>query len=507
MSSRSGHPGSTQASRPTVAYQVASPAGTVWLGLGAAQLAALAITLAFTVGLMLTGAPLPVTLFVACSGAALSAWPVCGRTCLQWIPLMSLHTGARVIGALRWYLPAGDLRGTTTLSAGSAGSAVAEPDVMSRLWRPMTLGLGESPLLLGSSAGGAAALIDPRRHTVTVVLATTPTGRFGLLDAAGQDASLQLWGSALGTLLHLPDVAHLQWLTHASPDRHLPATGSSDLLQQDQAELLGQARAQARRHTTLLSVTATIAGSGSRSHRRAGHRTPDDAAAQSAQLLAQQVAAALLAADILSYPLPPEELATTLRHLLDPTLPQADTEPDRAAGTLAVSTRSTWTHCVTDDVLHRAFALTGWPRTSLRADWLAGLLHQPPAEETSRTLTVQARPVGQAQATRRARAGTAKARLDAADRQRLGFAPSVAAALDESGSEQTEAELVAGYRMADVTALLTLHAPTLALLDSASGQLRTTALTHRLELRPLHGQHQHALTATLPLGAPHGGRA
>jgi hypothetical protein len=516
MTSRTSQPGSagvsTTGSSSTVTYQVPSPAGTVWLGLGAAQVAALAITLLITVGLMLTGAPLPVTLLVACAGAALSAWPLAGRTGLQWIPLLTVHTIARVVRALSWQLPINDLCITTAMSADPATSDFSEPDLLGgRVPRRLTLGLGEPPLLLDGALGGVAALVDPRRHTVTVVLATTPTGRFGLQDAPGQDASLQQWGSALGTLLHLADVAHVQWLIHTGPDLHLPDPYQTDLLRQDQAKLLQRARVQARRHTTLLSVTATVTGSGSRGSRLAGRRTAAasraDTAMAVAQPLAQEVASALLAADILSYPLSAEELTGRLRHLLDPVHPEADGDADQGEGPLAMSARSTWTHCATDDVLHRSFAVTGWPRTSLGADWLAGLLHQPPASGTSRTLTVQARPIGQAQAARRARAGTAKARLDAADRHRLGFAQSAAAGLEESASEQTEAELVAGYRMADVTALLTLHAPTLALLESASGQLGTTALTHRLELRPLHGQHQHALAATLPLGASHGGRA
>lgn len=528
MSSRTGQPGSgtpssvgaSGGSISTVSYHVPSPSGSVWLGLGAAQLAALAATLLVTVGLMLTGSPLPVTLVVAGAGAALGTWPVAGRTCLQWIPLLAVHTAARITGALHWRLPLGELHHPTAMSAGPATWNSSQPDPHGGgATRRLTLGIGEAPLLLGTGLGGVAALADTRGRTVTVMLATTPTGRFGLLDPAGQDASLQLWGNALATLLHLPDLTHVQWVTHTGPDLHLPTIEPVDPLQQDQAALLTRARAHARRHTTTLSVTSsvtatatgiapgTVAGSVLHGDRRPRRRSAAEPAVALAQPRAQEVAAALLGADILSYPLNPDDLTATLRHLLDPTHPQVAGEPVEDEGPLTLSARSAWTHCATDDVVHRVFAVSGWPRTGLRADWLAGLLHQPLTEGTSRTLTVQARPVGQAQAARRARAGTARARLDAADRQRLGFASNAAAALDESDAEQIEAELVAGYRMADVTALLTVHAPTLALLDAASSQLRTTALTHRLELRPLHGQHQQALVATLPLGARHGGRA
>ncbi|MCU1622064.1 MAG: hypothetical protein JWL79_909, partial [Frankiales bacterium] len=132
------------------------------------------------------------------------------------------------------------------------------------------------------------------------------------------------------------------------------------------------------------------------------------------------------------------------------------------------------------------------------------LLHDTPTCGASRTLSVHTRPVASEHAARRARAASAKARLDAGDRSRLGFTPhaggSVSDTLAETDAAATEAELVAGYRMADLSAVVTVSAPDDARLEGACRQLRALAAAQRLDLRPLHGQHSAALAAMLPLG-------
>lgn len=212
----------------------------------------------------------------------------------------------------------------------------------------------------------------------------------------------------------------------------------------------------------------------------------------------------MLGSDLLARPLPAAELAGLLRLLLDPCLPDHGTASgSEVADPVAhgvLSMRSDWNRCRTDDILHRCYAVAGWPRLQLTADWLAPLLHEPLPESTSRTLSVHARPVPPEQAARRARAAGAKARLDAADRGRLGFTPAAADSFAETDAAATEAELVAGYRMADLSAVVTVSAPDEDRLDGACRQLRALAAAQRLDLRPLHGQHSAALAATLPLG-------
>jgi hypothetical protein len=539
---------------PTVTYRLTGPAGTVWLGLGASQVAGLAATVLMAVLLMLARAPLPLTLVLLVVGGAASAWPLAGLTAVQWLPRLTRRAWQRLRRTDQWRQPLEDVRSSTPFR-GSAPPAETAAALESPLLPAnpaatvVRLGAG-APLRLHAGPAGLAIVEDPHRQTITVVLATTPTGRFGLLAPDAQHSALQQWGSTLATLLHLPRVQHVTWLAHCGPDTHPPASsleGSSggaaadrDVLLRDQAELLAQAHGQATWHRQLLAVTlatrhgalhatrteGTADSTRPRQQRRGRGRGQETHTGQAAHAIAQQAAAALLAADILSYPLTTTELSDELRRLLDPQHPgtaaalveEEPLAPGCALTPVALSARARWTHCRTDDTTHRTFAVTGWPRTSLRADWLAPLLQHPLTPATSRTLTVQARPVSAAHAARRARASAAKAHLDTADRQRLGFTAAATSALDAADAEQTEAELVAGYPMAEVTALLTLHAPSdsqaghqrndsCGPLDAAAADLRSAALTHRLDVRPLHGQHDTALLATLPLGQPLGGRS
>jgi hypothetical protein len=478
-------------------YALPAGSGAVWLGLGPAALTGLAVTLLVCVALMLASGPLWAVGLMAATGVAVTAWPVAGRTGVQWVPTLTGQLLRRLLGADRWYHPLPQLCRPTDSPS-----------------RPRSVVLLRAPagrkVQLVSAGEDLALLRNAQRGTATIVLATTPAGRFGLLDPGAQDSELHRWGSSLGGLLSLPSLSHLQWIVHTGPDTaaitslddgrfepgRVGAAGLGDgRLEQDHAALEAAARAQARTHLHLLTVTLAAAGTG---RRRADRTDGGDAVAQAA---AREAGAALLAADILSYPLTAAELPAVLRQLTDPSHPQprVGDEPT-AAPAVALSGRQGWTHCRLDDTVHRSYAVTGWPRTTLPADWLAGLLHHPTTEDTSRTLVVQSRPVAPEHAARRARATAAKARLDAADRQRLGFVPAAGTALDEVDAEHTAAELVAGYPMADLTALITLHAPDLPTLDAAAAGLRTAAVSQRLDLRPLHGQHFHALAVTLPLG-------
>lgn len=500
----------TPATTPSVAtaqrYTLPAGGGTVWLGLGPSALTGLATTVLSSVALMLSGAPLLPVLLLTATGAAAAAWPVAGRSALQWAPLLTTELAKRLLH---------QDRATASLAILSTRAAVTNhqpEEFTSRVaQRPRVLLRVQpepSTVELLSATGDVALLHDPARGTSTVVLATSATGRFGLLDPSTQATELHRWGTSLASLLSVPHVRQVQWIVHTRPDTTSttpapPDPAGTGVLAHDHALLLASAHGQARHQLHLLAITFATA------HRGRRRRTPTLDPTREAALLAaaREASAALLGADILSYPLTATELPPLLRTLLDPTLPTDPTVTATCAtnhGPLTLSGRSAWTHCRTDDTLHRSYAITGWPRTDLHADWLAPLLHHAPVDGTARTLMVQARPVTPEHAARRARAGAAKARLDTADRQRLGLTPAASNALDELDAEHTEAELLAGYRMADLTSLLTVHAPDPHLLEQAAGSLRTVAVSQRLDLRPVHGQHSRALTVTLPLGLPTG---
>lgn len=503
---------------PALTYTLPTASGRLWLGLGPAALGALAVTALAAVLLMLTGAPLWLAVAVTAIGSATGLWPVAGRSILQWLPVAVRHVTGRVTGRAAW-TTASDTAGVAgpSLDSGSEEGSLEAGRVRGHGRTPHTSRLalprGWGRLHIAQAAPDVALIGNRSRGTSTVVLAVTGTGTFGLLDPHAQDSELSRWGGSLATLLALPRLRHLQWLTHTRP-QSLPAAADltgpdlngsglngSDLAA-DYANLVRHTCSQALTHTHLLALTVT---------------------AEDPELVrstVRQASATLLAADLLCCPISPDELPRLLRRLLDPALPDATlSDPGtgrsnaiahtaaRSPEPPALSLRTGWSSCQTDDTHHRAYAVTGWPRLPLPADWLAPLLHHPPEPGTARTLTVHARPVSPQHASRRARASAAKARLDSADRQRLGFTADAGSALDAADAEHTEGELLAGYRMADLTALSVLHAPDLTSLHASARDLTALTVSQRLDLRPLHGQHHHALGAALPLGKQPGGRS
>jgi hypothetical protein len=518
MSGHHSREGGADATRP-LRYALPGAAGSVWLGLGWLRLTGLAVTVAAVVLLLVAGLPLWAVTPMGAGGAAVSALPVAGRPLLGWLPIFVTHQLARVVGANGWVRP---LLPGTQEGAGTASS------------QQLRIGIGPRELRLecpeGSSdrhPGAPAAIAHGRDRRRTVVFEVVALGRFGVLDPCEQDTELARWGSSLAVLYADPSVRAVQWLTHTRADTRSdtggpdarPAVpdqpgsgglGGPEELRADYQHLVAAVTSQACRQRHLLAVTLTPtdvtfrhAASAARHDRFARPGLLEGSIGDWVTRAAQDAATALLAADLLARPLSAHELGTEIRLLLDPAAlddgPVRD--PERWA---PVSTRTDWDSCRTDDTVHRCFTVTGWPRLALSADWLAPLLHDTPAAGTSRTLAVHTRPVAPEPAARRARAASAKARLDASDRSRLGFTPhaggSVSDTLAETDAAATEAELVAGYRMTDLSALLTVSAVDAQHLDLACRQIRTLAAAHRLELRPLHGQHLSALAAALPLG-------
>ena len=535
-------------------YTLPALDGTIWLGLRPASLAALGGTVAAVVALLMVGAPLLLAALVLLAGAVPAVVPIAGRTPLSWLPLLVRHAASRLLGNLGWHftrledsdddLPAalGHGRRARFVPApvGEPSSRRSPATVGPR--RPTTVPLppecGRLYLRsLDSGAGDTApigVLFDRDSRDLTVIFEVIGTDRFGLLDPAGQDSQLTRWGTCLSVLAADPRVQRVQWLTHSRPDMsshvderclHEAVADDGDteppghpkgtfdipggVLLADYQDLVGRATRAALRHEHLLTLTLSPASTGRGKTVGRPGRAAAAAAGQDHTLVdgVRDLAALLLSADLLPHPLSPAELGSTIRRLCDPNLPdhylpersQAPADP-RQWGLL--SRRRQWDSCRTDDTVHRSYAVTGWPRLALPADWLAPLLHTPPPDGTSRTLAIHAQPVTPAHAARQARAATAKARLDAADRSRLGFSPATTDTLAQTDAAAREAELVAGYRLTVLTALLTVSAPDPDRLAAASRAVQTLSVTHRLDLRPLHGQHPNGLVGCLPLGRP-----
>lgn len=534
----SGTRRSTEQAAEAAHYQLPRPAGTVWLGLRLSSLLLLATALACAIVLVLAGAPAPVAVGLLLLAAVVTLVPVADRPALHWIgPATRHHLRRR---HLTWSAPDAD-------AAGRLRRAPLPPECgrlqVTELHTPDRSQAPAVALLLHnarrhSSRGHSSPGPRPRdaslpqysqdlgtvsalpRGARTVVLEVGASGGFGLLDPFSQDTTLAGWGGALDALAADSRVLRVQWLTHTrlvAPSR--PSLADADDLTRsltrdltgDYDDLVAAVTAQAWTHTHLLSVTLR----------------PDvrgDARLDVLGLIEQirDVTALLLTADVLARPLDLAELGSVLRLLTEPdyaldlremSLRAQEASQDSSLDGGQASrpdqwgvrcNRADWTAVRTGDAWHRSYAIANWPSLPLPADWLTGLLGSTPPDGTSRTLSVHARPIAPVHAARQARAAAAKVQLDAADRSRFGLSgtPGSATPLDDQRATDAaalETELAAGYRMLHTRAVITVSATSQVRLQQAASTLRATAATHRLDLRPLHGQHQHGLVATLPL--------
>ncbi len=451
--------------------------GELWLGLRPLPIAAIALTVGTAVGALYLGAPLPVGAALLIVGGIVGLWPAGSRPLVEWLPAAAGHLCAIATGAVRWVSPAGSLTGR-------------QRDTALRL--PPEY--GQLTLVSAHVADGMALVDDRRAGTVTVVLEVAGADRFALAGGAEQARLLTGWGQALTMLGADRALLRVQWVARAGPERRDPA-GWMNARQPAADQGAGHAQFAAAvanaavRHQGWLAVQW---------QRPSGARTPGWYEAAAGR--ARQITGALAGAELASRPLPAGELGALLRGFVDPDLPDGLT----VAGPGQIgpaSRRTSWDALRTDDAWHRSFAVTGWPRLPLHPAWLEPVLLAVPAG-ACRTLAVHLQPVPAAIAVRQARAARAKARLDAADRARLGMVDSIAASQTETDGADQEAELVAGYTTHRLTAVLTVTAPGPAELRAACETVRAAAATARLDLRPMHGQHDLAFVAALPLCRP-----
>jgi len=203
----------------------------------------------------------------------------------------------------------------------------------------------------------------------------------------------------------------------------------------------------------------------------------------------------------------PTELAQALRSRLDPSglasmdLRQASL--GRSAGLVSLAnagplaTEAAWDHWRTDGSLHRSFYVAEWPRQGLPADWMSGLIFWAGAV---RAITLVLEPVAPRASREAVRSASTRIDSDTEHRSRQGFR--VGAELKRAAADVVtrEEELIAGFPEFTYAGIITITAPTLGALDRASADVDQVAAAHGLELRALHGRHDQAAVASLPVG-------
>lgn len=451
-------------------FGTGAPAG-IWLGLGLSQVVILAAALICTVVLLALRAGLVAGLCPLLLAAALTLVPVGGRPLSGWLTPAVGHLPAVATGAARWRAA---LPQASTTSAGGWSQD-------RRLRLPPECGQVRLRQLLDPATGlPLAVLTDRRPLAATVLFSVAGPDRFGLLDPDGQDRHLTGWGRALTALAQRDrDTGRVQLLervTVTEPDTDAATEWTAH--RGADAELSSLAQAVGQATVRRDSVLAVHLGS---------LRDPSAAIGR-----ARDVAAQLLAAELVARPLTEAEIAGLFGRLLRPG------EPTTIGDVGPVSRRAAWDHVRTDDTWHRSYAVTTWPGSPVPASWLSSLLLASP-RTGAWSISVHLAAVPPELAARIARAARAKAELDRADRARLGLTASAAADKAVIESADMDAELVAGHATHRLGCVLTCTAGSPEELEDCARGLRDAVGSAGLTVRPLHGQHHLALAASLPL--------
>lgn len=490
------------AGSPRRTYRLSPVDHTGWLfGLGLAQLVTIGTSVVVgTVLLFAVATAAGLTVLICGAMAGLVRWR--GTSVIELLP-----QGVRFARQ--------GLRGQAWFAAQPFGVAAPGEEMPPVLADQEVLVVDAGGIGGGGREKAVAVVRDSRTRTYAATLRVAGSP-FRLMDAAEQDWLVTQWGVALqGFVSERPAVRQLRWSEWAAPagvsehrswldnqtaDAPVPdAKASYDWL-------LSSAGPQATRHEVLVTLTVQPERTGPRkgyAKRRDWTREGVELALSEARLFAERLTAAGL---IVSGPLEPVEIARAMRVRLDPTCRPALDGRLRSLGQEAgqvdlsnagpLAARSRWTSWQVDGSWHRGFHVTEWPRLDVPAGWLGGLVMW---ARSVRSITVCFEPVPRSRSQRSIVRDASKIASDVDHRSERGMRVGAHHRRAARAVEEREEELVSGYGEFAYAGIVVVTAPTIEQLDRASEQIVQAAASVGVELRALHGRHDQATAASLPL--------
>jgi hypothetical protein len=367
---------------------------------------------------------------------------------------------------------------------------------------------------LGRVGGRVGIVRDRGDGSVAILLRISGEG-FLVAERTEQDERLGSFGQALaqfGREGHpVVRVTWSQWLAPAGIEIHRAWLAGTQRAEPDPSmvaaydEVLAEAGQSATRSEVIVALSVGL----SRVKVLASH-SGDRLLAAVDRLLdeADRFAGQLQRGGlVVSRPLSAANIAQVLRERLDPTAMRRIELRARSLGELAgvVSSGNGFPLAIeearssirTDGSVHRVFRVAEWPRTALRADWLAGFLC---GSEAVRSFTVSFVPQSRRAAKREASLLATKAASSIDDKQSHRRRVGAEERRAQSAAEALDEELEAGAGMELFFGLVDVCAPDLDSLESACEQTIQLAGNCGMELRPLDLRQGEALVAALPMG-------
>lgn len=482
-------------------YTLSPPDRTGWMfGLGLAQLGVCAFSV-FAGVIVMSIYNVPIGIAVGVAGIGLGIARVGHMTLLEAIPHSLRWSKATVAGGQVWYA-------VVPLVGGDQDKAA--PSVLDD---HELLIVDAGHVGVGAAGTKIAVSRDTKANTYSATLRVAGK-QFSLVESHDQDHLLNQWGVALQSFIaERSPVVSVRWSEWAAPagldehrrwlNEHMAADPLLDVRSAYEL-LLREAGSQTTRHETLVTVTINPGKMSLRKRQKQDAvRTAVDTLLAEMRLFGQRLEGADLA---VSRPLTPGEWARAMRLRLDPTARLAldgrrrslgeqagECSPDNAGPLTAVDN---WTSWQTDGAHHRALYVSDWPRIDVPAAWMSDLMLY---NGSVRTVSVFFEPIARSKSQRSITRDAAKIQSDAEHRAEKGFRVGAHHRRAAKAVEEREEELVAGYGEFLYSGVVTVTARTEAELDEATDEVTQVAASVGLELRPLHGRHDLAVCATLPL--------
>lgn len=367
---------------------------------------------------------------------------------------------------------------------------------------------------LGLGPPGTRAVVTHDTLADTVAASLRVTGRqFSLVEPVEQEWLLDSWGRSIGAFVSernpVVSVRWAQWAAPAGLDEHrswLAEQMAADPLDDVRAayeRLLREAGSHTTRHEVLVTVTLAVGKVRKKRDDTERLHTAVETLLTELRLFGQRLEGSGLA---VSGVLAPAQWARAMRLRLDPSQRLVLDTRARSLGEAAGATRpgdampsattTTWSAWQADGVWHRALRVTEWPRLDVGAAWLSDLMLY---AGCVRTMAVVLEPLSRTRSQRTIVRDSAKIESDAIHRAEKGFRVGAHHRRARQAVEEREEELVNGWGEFTYAGILVVTASTVDELDDAVAELTQITASLGLETKPLHGRHDEAMVATLPV--------
>jgi hypothetical protein len=445
--------------------------------------------------------------------------PVAGIPLVQQVPTVIRFIRTRPATKRSW-IAAVPLLEVTAPSAPSLGTTTTPPKrsqivLPKAMERQELLAVDPSRLAFYGRTAPIGIVWDRACGTVACTMRVAGSGFF-LADAGEQDRMLAGWGEALAAFARrsspvvqirwsewaapAPAAEHRNWiLDNLSPQ---PNQGAVDSYE----DLVSNAGPLGTRHEILITVVVSMKQLIQLKSRRTGNRVEAciEAAITHTRLFGERLESCGL---MVSGPLTPGELGQAIRSRLDPAcIPVMDALSKTIGERTGVvspknlgplSARNEWTYFQTDGCFHQAYVVSEWPLTPVPASWLRPLLTT--ESDEPRLFTTFLEPIGSKASRLAINKSLAKIESDVEQKQKAGFRIGAAQKRQQRAIETKEEELVSGHPEFGYAAVVIVSGRTLDSLARNAEQVTQAAGQAGIELRALHGRHDQAVCASLPL--------